>query len=304
MTRRSQWGNYALSAREEEKIDTKLYPFRPNTGSWYTSNDVKRTEPFGYTYPETANLTYPPNEDAKRELRSRLNEIYPPPAELIRQSKLHSKTAGQELLPRAHILGQIEAKKIPATVEKLESIVQALPKREELLEISLEPSKPVLRDLAPDNKYLEWLTNIQAEKHTLDGAFTIHLFLGPPHEENTALWPSAPHHVGSFAPLGQPSDTACEKCQEDQRDHTQITGQIPLTIALIERYLAGIIDDLSEQSVVPYLTKNLHWRVTQVNSSLLEVVGYTVLSVYRLMVPFCPTEMTLLVFSSLLSQTR
>ena len=56
--------------------------------------------------------------------------------------------------------------------------------------------------------------------------------------------------------------------------------QIPLTIALIERYLAGIIDDLSEQSVVPYLTENLHWRVTQVNSSLFEVVGYTVLIAY------------------------
>ena len=200
MTRRSEKSNFALNARQEENIDTKLYPFRPNTGSWYTSNDVKRTEPFGYTYPETANLAYPPSEDAKEKLRDRLDEEYPSPAKLIRQSKLHSKTAGLELLPRAHILGQIEAKEIPATVDNLESIVQALPKREELLEISLQPSKPVLRDLAPDNKYLEWLTNIQAQKHTLDGAFTIHLFLGPTDQENTALWPTAPHHVGTISP--------------------------------------------------------------------------------------------------------
>ena len=264
-------GSFARDADELEGIDTKLYPFRSSVGkgSWYISSDVKRTEPFGYSYPEIAAFTYPPTEDDRKILRKKLNKIYPPPAELIRQSRLHVKTAGQELLARAHILKQIDKKEIPATAEKFESLVQALPPREDLLQASLQPSKPILRDLAPDNKYLEWLTNIRAEKHTLDGAYTVHVFLGPAEEQNTALWPSAPTHVGTFAPLGQPSDTGCGKCQADQRDHAEVTGQIPLTIALIERYLAGIIDDLSEQNVIRYLKKNLHWRVVKGDGTVL-----------------------------------
>lgn len=263
-------GTFARNPNEVEGITTKLYPFRPSVDpdSWYTSTDVKRTEPFGYSYPETTNLTYPTPEAARSDLRKKLNRIYPSPASMIQQSILHSKTAGQELLPRVHILSQIKAEQIPATAEKFESLVKALPKHEELLETSLKPSKPFLRDLAPNNRYLEWLTNIRSEKHSLDGAYTVHIFLGPTEEPSTALWPSAPTHVGTFAPLGQSGDTECERCQDDQRDHIQVTGQIPLTVALIERYLAGIIDDLSEQSVIPYLTKNLHWRVTQVARSV------------------------------------
>jgi tyrosinase len=74
-----------------------------------------------------------------------------------------------------------------------------------------------------------------------------------------------PTHVGTFAPLGQPEDTSCEKCQEDQENALEVTGQIPLTVALVERFLAGIIHDLSPTHVVPYLQKNLHWRVVDVS---------------------------------------
>ena len=75
------------------------------------------------------------------------------------------------------------------------------------------------------------------------------------------LWPISPHHVGTFVPLGQRQGTGCQKCQGDQRDHVEITGQIPLTLALVECYLAGILPDLNEDRVIKYLTKNLHWNI-------------------------------------------
>ena len=112
------------------------------------------------------------------------------------------------------------------------------------------------------------MTNIKAQKHTLGGAYSVHVFLGPVDEENVALWPAAPTHVGTFAPLGRSSETSCGKCQQDQRDHTEITSQIPLTMALVERYLAGQLRDLTEATVVPYLTQNLHWRVAKVSHPL------------------------------------
>ena len=266
-TRSAEKENFARNVDDPEGIDTELYPFRSGEHNypWYTSKTVKRTEPFGYSYPETADLAYSEpggsiTEDAKSDLEMKLDGIYPCAAKMIQQSLQLEETAGKEILGTTHILGQIEAKKIPATVKNLESLVQELPERKELLKTFTKP----LRNLAKDNKYLEWLTNIRAEKHTLDGNYTVHVFLGPPTEENTALWPLAPNHVGTFAPLGQPGDTGCDKCQKDQRDSLQVTGQIPLTLALIERYLAGIIENLSEEFVIPYLTENLHWRVVQV----------------------------------------
>lgn len=49
----------------------------------------------------------------------------------------------------------------------------------------------------------------------------------------------------------------------------EVTGQIPLTLALTERYLAQMIPDLRAETVVPYMTKNLHWRVEAVSNPTL-----------------------------------
>ncbi|KAF4956040.1 hypothetical protein FSARC_11692 [Fusarium sarcochroum] len=79
----------------------------------------------------------------------------------------------------------------------------------------------------------------------------IHVFLGEkvPEDEPTALYTVSPFHVGTFNPLGQSDDTGCGKCQQDQEAGTEITGQIPLTIALAERYFAGELGSLGEQDV-------------------------------------------------------
>ena len=249
----------------EETIDSPLYPFRPDVNSWYTSKTVRSTKDFGYSYPETAGLRYPTSQEDKGKLLEKISGMYGSLPKAIQESKKHVPTAGEDLLARANIAAQIDKKGVPATAASFETLVEQLPDPETLLKTSLEPTKPRLRDLAPNNKYLEWMTNIKAEKHTLDGAYSVHIFLGPPDDEpNSALWPFSPAHVGTFAPLGQPTSTGCSKCQDDQRDHTEVTGQIPLTIALVERYLAGIISGLEANDVVGYLTEKLHWRVVKV----------------------------------------
>ena len=227
--------------------------------------DTGDTRTFGYTYPETATLNYPTSPDDKAKLLADIGLKYDSLPKFIQRSKREIPTAGQELLPGANFAKQIQTRKVPATAASIKTLVENLPNSKSLLEASLEPSKPFLRGLAPDNKYLEWLTNIRAQKHTLEGDYSVHIFLGPPDDEpNVAFWPVAPTHVGTFSPFGQPRDTSCAKCQQEQTAHTLITSQIPLTLALVERYLAGIIPDLTEASVIPYLKKELHWRVALV----------------------------------------
>lgn len=261
---KSGWGDFTTPKNGPESEDTKLYPFRPTIDSWYDSTMVKKTEDFGYTYPETNGLSYPTTPTQKKQLYNVIKDAYDFPAKLIQESKQHIRNAGANLLGQAQILKDIKTNKLAATVKQQESLVAQLPTDNSLLEASLEHSKPVLRDLAPQNKYLEWITNIKAEKHEFGGAYTVHIFLGSPDEQQVALWPASPTHVGTFAPLGQPSTTGCARCQVDRTAHAEVTGQVPLTLALMERYLAGLIGDLTPASVVPYLTRNLHWRVAKV----------------------------------------
>jgi len=147
-------------------------------------------------------------------------------------------------------------------------LTEQLPKLETLLDQSIGSDKPYIKDLAKDNKYLEWLVNIKSQRHALDGQYSVHVFLNAVEEGDVSLWPVSPHHVGTFTPFGQASGTGCENCKNQQAEHLEITGQIPLTVALIERYLAGIVQDISAETVVPYLTEHLHWRVESVSVSL------------------------------------
>ncbi|KAL8790996.1 MAG: hypothetical protein Q9195_006070 [Heterodermia aff. obscurata] len=264
------WGDFVVAPKDPENKHSPLYPFRPEVDKWYSSDDVKKTEKFGYTYPETAGLSYPTTDHQKSVLYEKISQTYESPPKLIQDSKQGIETAGQNLLAQAQLLRDLEAQKVPATVKEQDSLVSQLPDQETLVKRSLGPTKPYLRDLAPDNKFLEWIINVKAAKHVLDGNYTVHFFLGPQDEQRVALWPATPTHVGTFAPLGQRSTTNCKKCRAAQADATQVTGQVPLTLALMERYIAGIVDDLTPAKVVPYLTKNLHWRVALNNGTILQ----------------------------------
>lgn len=131
--------------------------------------------------------------------------------------------------------------------------------------LTLRWSDRNLKDLAPHGKYLEWITNLKVQKHALDGTFFVHVFLGEFNRENPLAWRSDPNLVGTFSVLGETVGTGCKKCKKDREDQLQITGQVPLTLALAERYLAGQIENLTPEKVVPYLQTNLHWRVAAVS---------------------------------------
>ncbi|KAF2197120.1 Di-copper centre-containing protein [Delitschia confertaspora ATCC 74209] len=274
----SEENTFALPRGQLEGIDTPLYPFRKTEKEWYTSKTTVRCEEFGYTYPEIVGIDETPTAPQKAGLVRTISEYYAPLPKAILKSKQRKKTAGIEMLPNAHILKEIAEKGLPANAAEMLNLAANLPPTEVLVEESM--AKPALRDLAPENKYLEWLVNIKAERHTLDGDYAVHIFLGPVEEEDPFLWPTSPYHVGIFAPLGQAHSTGCSKCQQDQADHTQVTDQIPLTIALVERYFAELIHDLSKDSVTDYLQKNLHWKVLKGGRTVVKdrsaVAGLTV----------------------------
>lgn len=265
--------SWSTVINEVERPESFLYPFRPTETSWYDSKNamgptsVKRTEPFGYTYPETAGFQYPVSTTARQALSRRIQSYYTNAPRMIRLSKARVQNAGDFLLPQARILKKIAETHVPANHIEAAQITASLPAPEIMLQESMAPGKPFLRDLAPENKYLEWLVNVKAERHALGGNYSVHFFLNAVEENDVSMWHLSPNYVGSFVPFGQTGDTPCGNCKNQQDEHLEITGQILLTVALMERYLAQLIPDITEQTVVPYLTKNLHWRVESVSLS-------------------------------------
>lgn len=271
-----------------EKSTSPLVPFyRDNTNFW-DSDTARYTSTFGYVYPETQNPQKLPGPDYRKAIVQELKRRYPAGsfADLIRRDRAGSVAPARMLAARAQTLAQVTAVKAPtsaATLIQLMSqtapkpdltaqtpaaqVVQEVPKIEvPHVEIRKEED---LKKLVPADKYLEWLVNIKAEKHALDGKFTVHVFLGPVEETDPALYPISPNHVGTFSTFGSDRDTECDKCKEDQANDQQVTGQIPLTIALAERFFAHMVGSLQPNDVSPYLQENLHWRVISGDGTVL-----------------------------------
>ncbi|KAI8159016.1 hypothetical protein K4K49_005078 [Colletotrichum sp. SAR 10_70] len=260
----ANWGNFIVKAGDPEGIDTPLAPFAQSSNGteqkFWTSEGVRTTEVFGYAYPETQKARFPTPKDVINEL-DRLYGKMATFANIMRSSSADLDNATQELQQRAKNHIKAERGQLAAAPEQQAPLAQTngvhLPKERELKKL-----------VGAENKYLEWLVNIKAEKAQLGGNYVVHVFLGDVDDASPLLYPTQHSHVGVFATFGQNENTACRNCQEGRARGQQITGQIPITLALVERYLAGMVDSLTPEDVIPYLQKNLHWRVALVNGEV------------------------------------
>ncbi|MBE3049605.1 hypothetical protein IMZ48_45350 [Candidatus Bathyarchaeota archaeon] len=129
----------------------------------------------------------------------------------------------------------------------------------------LTPAAPIpdsLAHLVPDNEYTDWIVNVRTQKHGLSQTFRIVIFLGD-FSPNPADWAGNTEFntVGRVTVLGRSADTPCGKCQEDRENDLIVAGAVPLTSALLQDIASGELASLEVKDVVPYLKKNLHWRV-------------------------------------------
>ncbi|KAL9095880.1 MAG: hypothetical protein Q9165_001877 [Trypethelium subeluteriae] len=258
-------GTRVIAKGLKQNAETPLAPFNASETieDFWTSAAAKDTKTFGYVYPETRDWVYKDPADIKSQLISlysygSLSTMFDKPSinsNLVSRARLHS-LAEQIPLPIPTLdSGRTEGDKIPEEIEQKAAHIKI-------------PTDRDLKKLVIDNKYLEWLVNIKAEKHANNGDFVVHVFLGGPQDDNPALYVLDHNHVAAFSALGQDSETGCEKCKVDQAERLQVTGQIPLTLALVERYQAGLVDGLTPEVVEPYLAQNLHWRVVTGNAQL------------------------------------
>jgi tyrosinase len=258
--------NIVQVEQDEQNVRTPLYPFKCDTTTWYDSNITRQTQPFGYQYPETEGFTYPISEPAREKLQETLTEMYPTPARLLVMSRKGLASAEATLLPKAALVHDaLLSHRQQATAFVHDDDDEIFPA--DFITSPLPPRRALKDLISPTtNTYPEYLINLRAEKHALGGSYSVCVFLGPPPDASPpSTWHLSPLFVGSFYPFGQEAaTTGCGKCRAAQRTRVEVTGQIPLTMALMERFLVGDIEGLGRGAVVEYLKRNLHWRVRKV----------------------------------------
>ncbi|KAF2420770.1 Di-copper centre-containing protein [Tothia fuscella] len=102
----------------------------------------------------------------------------------------------------------------------------------------------------------DYVANIRASKNSIGESYNIHIFLGD-FTPNTYDWAKDPNLVGThgvfakkLAPIGDP---------------IHVAGSVMLKKTLRQHYEQGKISGLTEDIVIPYLQKHLHWRVQKMD---------------------------------------
>ena len=135
-----------------------------------------------------------------------------------------------------------------------------------------DPSAP---EEIVDGMYRQYLANILSQKFALNGSYAIYVFMGD-FDDTPSAWPLSPNLVGTHAVFAALSgaDAASNPPVMRKRDGSgiQVTGTMPLTSMLLAKVQADELPCMDPDTVVPYLTDNLQWRVSMVSCTYARVL--------------------------------
>lgn len=153
---------------------------------------MRDTATFGYAYPETKSWNFAAVDDYRKDIRKKLDDLYPTGsfATMVANSRAGDSVPEETLRKRAKQLARIDAAEGPNTTLTALSLAQTISPAsftesqlgDFLPPVSVPniqvPDGRSIEDMTKDNMYLEWLFNIKAVKHCLDGGYLVHVFLG------------------------------------------------------------------------------------------------------------------------------
>ena len=214
---------WTIAKGSTQNAASPLAPFHKDTsGTFWTTNDVKNTNVFHYTYPEFSN-----SDGSSAAINSYINKLYGPSATATAGSS--KRTAGPE--PVREVLAERTA------------APEAFPYAE------FEKRDTPLK--AGNGSLYQYVANIQTPRYSLNGSYNVYLFNGNPTNEDPLLWQADSNLIGPVGIMAQPGMTG----------DILASGSVPLTRTLQAEVAAGTISDMSEDTVVPYLTSQLVWRI-------------------------------------------
>jgi tyrosinase len=186
-----------------------------------TSDDVRDTKAFGYSYPELPDWDMTPSELAA-SVRSHVNSLYNP--------TINSNGSAVSVKIRRRFTNLADS----------------------FGHVTLD----LARHLGVNNLDRQWSITVMVDRFPIDTNFAIDFFMGDAPESATD-WPAAKNLIGTFAQFG-PANVSTMHPEGNPKG--QIQGEVSLTHTLAAGVSRGIILSLAPQHVVPVLRRALHWK--------------------------------------------
>lgn len=290
-------GTFAIQAGSDENTTTGLAPFNDATGeNYWTAAAVSSTETFNYAYPETQRWSFQSDSDYQNSIQNTIQQLYGGIANnFTDNSNFMVQSAPVQAAPVMKAENQkpiVDSASTPVPAAKQDSGFHPIKGLvHHVKEILHHDNTPPTTDSArgldleaeigkPDDKkpepkattYTDYIANIKASKHGLGESYRVHIFLGDFTPE-LKTWHTQDALVGTFIAFGKNTtagdegETGCGKCKKDAKRDVYITGTIPLTAQILGEVKKGNCPSMEKENVLPYLTKNLHWRVTLADGS-------------------------------------
>jgi tyrosinase len=206
----------------------------------FTSNDVRSTTTFGYSYPELPDWEMNPDRLAAN-VRAVVNSLYGP------SSNSTVRRASEAIRGRSMNLA------------------------ESFANVSLD----LARHLNVNNLNKQWSITVLVDRFPLATSFCIDFFMGDAPGE-ISQWPTAANLIGTYAQFNPANLTLFHP---DGFPQGQVRGEIPLTHTLAAGVSRGVLRDLSPRSVVPLLQKALTWKARTPAGEEVPVTGLSGLSI-------------------------
>ena len=215
---------WTIAQGTTQDANSPLTPFYKDSGStFWTTNDVKDwAGTFHYTYPEFSD-----SDGSSAAIQSYVKALYGPSATATAGSS--KRTAAPEPAAPGPLGGRIPAP-IKAAFGKI--------------------TQPGL--VAANGSAYEYVANIKTPRYALGGSYYVFVFMGPPASEDPSTWIFDENLIGPMGVLSQDGM---------QSKNVLTTASIPLTRALTGKFSSGILGDLSEVIVAPFLELLLEWRI-------------------------------------------
>ena len=218
------YGSYYEPYGTIDSGTSALAPFHSDNGtSMFTSDDVRSTSRFAYTYPEMSDTSMDSNT-LMYHVRQQVNRLYNP---FMFPSR--KRTVSRPLRRAANFASAFSR-------------------------ISLDDAKR----LSVNNADRQWFAKITIDRFAYQTSFAIYFFMGQP-PSDPHLWPSASNLIGS---QGQFIIADVAAMHPDGIPGGTIEGEVTLTHTLVGGMTRGFIAGLSPESVLPVLQHGLQWRAS------------------------------------------
>lgn len=265
---------------------TDLAPFRqslkPKTTYWTAAGIRDTRTSFNYTYPELVEWSSLGKEAKQDRLMKIITDLYrrKSPVGVLEPGLFSAvKAPIRKIDPEAPstFASRLAAAKEAPAASTTDSPSIEVPVASAMKVSSTDaPQVSTTAALTTPRQYNDWNVNITVEKHSVKTSFFVHVFLGD-FDPNPSKWLTEKTLVGSYYVFTSDIETTgCGRCKENAANNLKVAGSVPLTGALLDSPLAERLGKdkvalLGPEEMIPYLKKELHWRVQTQGGDVVEL---------------------------------